>query len=127
MKLNKVFIKSPKKLNKEFSFYDPAVRFRRKFFIQDFKKAEIYVCGLGYGYYYINGEGITKDKFTAPVSDYRKTIWYNKYDVTKFLKSGENVFFGESENAIKSGVFKDVFKVDIVKTEVDGRVQYVVI
>ena len=43
------------------------------------------------------------------------------------MKSGENVFFGESENAIKSGVFKDVFKVDIVKTEVDGRVQYVVI
>ena len=43
------------------------------------------------------------------------------------MKSGENVFFGEPENAIKRGVFKEVFNVDIVKTEVDGRVQYVVI
>lgn len=115
MKLNKVFIKSPKKLNKEFSFYDPAVRFRRKFFIQDFKKAEIYVCGLGYGYYYINGEGITKDKFTAPVSDYRKTIWYNKYDVTKFLKSGENVFCALLGNGFLNESFETAWDLNKAK------------
>ena len=70
MKLNKIFIKSPKKLNKDFSFENPAIRFRRKFYIGEYKKAEIYVCGIGYGYYYINGEIITKDKFTAQQKRY---------------------------------------------------------
>ena len=49
------------------------------------------VCGLGYAYYYINGTAVSGDRFTAPVSDYNKTLWYNTYDVTDLLKEGENV------------------------------------
>jgi len=70
----------------------PCVMFRKKFEIDDFKSAKVYVCGLGYGYYYINGKKITEDLFTAPVSDYNKTLWYNSYDVTEFLQKGENIF-----------------------------------
>lgn len=67
--------------------------FRRVFTLPDkpFKKAVLTVCGLGYGYYWLNGQRITTDLFTAPVSDYTKTLWYNRYDVTKFLKPGENI------------------------------------
>ena len=73
----------------------PCVMFRKKFEIKEcenFRDAKVFVCGLGYGYYYINGKKITQDLFTAPVSDYNKTLWYNKYDVSEFLQPGENIF-----------------------------------
>ncbi|MCR5263519.1 MAG: glycoside hydrolase family 78 protein [Clostridiales bacterium] len=56
------------------------------------RSAEVRVCGLGYGYYWLNGEPLSRDLFTAPVSDYRKTLWYNSYDLTNRLKEGVNVF-----------------------------------
>ena len=70
----------------------PCVIFRKNFELENFSEAKVCVCGLGYGYYYINGKKITDDLFTAPVSDYNKTLWYNAYDVTGFLREGENVF-----------------------------------
>ena len=53
-------------------------------------KAELSICGLGYAYCFINGKKITDDMFCAPVSDYRKTLWYVKYDVTSLLSKGNN-------------------------------------
>ncbi|HNX13266.1 MAG TPA: family 78 glycoside hydrolase catalytic domain [Oscillospiraceae bacterium] len=73
---------------------DTAPLFRRKFMLlpdRPFKKAVLTVCGLGYGYYWLNSQRVTTDLFTAPVSDYTKTLWYNRYDVTKYLKPGENI------------------------------------
>lgn len=71
----------------------PAPLFRRRFMIEGpVESAEVRVCGLGYGYYWLNGEPLSEDLFTAPVSDYRKTLWYNAYDVTGRLREGENVF-----------------------------------
>ncbi len=55
------------------------------------EKAELSVCALGFGYVYINGRKITEDLLAAPYSDYRKTLWYLTYDVTEFLREGENV------------------------------------
>ena len=40
---------------------------------------------------WLNGEKITSDLFTAPVSNYSKTLWYNTYDVTNLLNKGENI------------------------------------
>ena len=72
---------------------DYAPMFRKKFEVKDeIKSAVLTVCGLGYGYYYINGESVTADLFTAPVSDYRKTLWYNRYDIKDKLYKGENIF-----------------------------------
>ena len=85
------FIKSPA----PFRWHEnaPAPLFRRKFTVEGpVESAEVRVCGLGYGYYWLNGEALSEDLFTAPVSDYRKTLWYNAYDVTGRLKEGENVF-----------------------------------
>ena len=65
--------------------------FRRTFSVKSVRKAELSVCGLGYGYYYINGNPVTNDLFTAPVSNYGKTLWYNTYDVTELLTEGNNV------------------------------------
>lgn len=55
------------------------------------QSAELLVCGLGIGYFYINGKPVSDDLFTAPVSDYNKTVWYNRYDVTDRIKNGNNV------------------------------------
>jgi len=72
---------------------DYAPMFRKKINLEEeIQSAVLTVCGLGYGYYYINGEAVSEDLFTAPVSDYRKTLWYNRYDVTDKLYRGENVF-----------------------------------
>lgn len=68
-----------------------APMFRKKFNIAQKKEAKLFVCGLGYGYFYINGQKVTDDLFTAPVSNYEKTLWYNVYDVTDMLSEGENI------------------------------------
>ena len=90
------FIKADMPFVHEFNKFDknksPCVMFRKKFNVKNPKQAKISVCGLGYGYYYINGRKITQDLFTAPVSDYNKTLWYNVYDVSEFLRDGENIF-----------------------------------
>ena len=71
---------------------DYAPMFRKKFTVETaVNSAVLTVCGLGYGYYYLNGRVVTDDLFTAPVSDYEKTLWYNRYDVTAQVKTGENI------------------------------------
>ena len=70
------FIKATNNFNKEFSLDCPAPIFRKKFNALKCEKAIIKVCGLGYGYYYINGKPITEDLFIAPVSNFEKTVLY---------------------------------------------------
>ncbi|MGM9626098.1 MAG: family 78 glycoside hydrolase catalytic domain, partial [Eubacteriales bacterium] len=85
------FIKAPGKFNPAADGGAPM--FRRVFRITEpVTNAFVRVCGLGYAYYFLNGKPISDDLFTAPVSDYRKTLWYQTYDVTDFLRQGENVF-----------------------------------
>lgn len=85
------FIKSSEKFKPEFTGRNIAPMFRKKFSLKKTNDAKLYVCGLGYGYYYINGKIVSNDLFTAPVSDYRKTLWYNVYNVSELLQEGENV------------------------------------
>jgi len=86
------FIKTPSAFKPEYSTYDPALMFRKKFNVPGgFESATLSVCGLGYGYYYLNGKPVTKDLFIAPVSDYNKTLWYNVYDVSDLLQPGQNI------------------------------------
>lgn len=84
------FIKPGIPFEKEFTGKNYAPMFRKSFFANKVNSAKLYICGLGYAYCYINGKAITKDLFTAPVSDYNKTLWYNTYDVTDLISKGEN-------------------------------------
>lgn len=88
---NSSFIKANADFDKEYTGHNYAPMFRKKFRLDNVSNARLYVCGLGYGYYYINGKIVTEDKFTAPVSDYQKTLWYNTYDVSELLQEGENI------------------------------------
>lgn len=85
------FIKAEPAFSKKAS---TAPMFRKTFEInEEIGSAVLSAAGLGYGYYWINGKKVTEDLFTAPVSDYRKTVWYNTYDVKELLKPGKNVIF----------------------------------
>ncbi|HQM95606.1 MAG TPA: family 78 glycoside hydrolase catalytic domain [Clostridia bacterium] len=84
---------------------DPALMFRKLFHLESgYTKAILYVAGLGIGYHYINGISVSEDLFTSATSEYTKTIWYNRYDVTNIIKQGDNTacsllgngFFNES-------------------------------
>lgn len=87
-----MFIEYPGQFDPAYKIIDPAPVFRRNFDVKDgFNKATLEVCGLGIGYYYLNGGIVSEDMFTAPVSDYNKTLWYNTYDVSKQLKVGKNL------------------------------------
>lgn len=56
------------------------------------KEAVVSICGLGHYELTINGKKVGNGEFTPYWSDYDKTIYYNTFDVTSFLKKGENVF-----------------------------------
>jgi alpha-L-rhamnosidase len=66
--------------------------FRKEFSIEkEINKAYVFVSGLGQYELYINGNKIG-DRFLSPGwSDYRKTCFYNTFDVTEDLKQGPNV------------------------------------
>lgn len=65
--------------------------FRRQFPLgKEIKKAYVFISGLGHYELFLNGEKIG-DHFLSPGwSDYRKTCFYNTFDVTKNLKKGSN-------------------------------------
>lgn len=90
---NACFIKPDVALNISYTGKNYAPEFRKKFNLEQTGNAKLYVCGLGCGYYYINGKAVSGDLFTAPVSNYEKTLWYNVYDVSELLKKGENIIY----------------------------------
>ena len=91
----------------DFSLYDPAPLFRKEIIINStVGKAQISVQAPGFAVFYINGKPITEDLFISPVSDYRKILWYNTYDVTALLKKGKNTLCAIAGN----GFFNESFE-----------------
>lgn len=61
---------------------------------------------MGLGCVYLNGKPVTSDKFITPFGDYRKTLWYNSYDVAKLLRPGTN----EIEVIVGNGFYNEYLK-----------------
>jgi hypothetical protein len=55
------------------------------------RKAIVYVSGLGHYQLSINGKKVGDSEFAPLWSDYRKTVYYNTFDVSGRLQKGENV------------------------------------
>ncbi len=66
--------------------------FRKEFAVTgEIKKATINICGLGHYELQMNGTKVG-DRFLAPGwSNYQKRSLYNSYDITSYLKNGNNV------------------------------------
>lgn len=86
------FIKPNIPFEPAFSGKNYAPMFRKTVRLDKLGSARLYVCGLGYAYYYINGRAVSADLFTSAVSNYDKTLWYHSYDVTDMLCEGDNTF-----------------------------------
>lgn len=85
--------------------------FKKEIYIDDFSKAVISICGLGFFELYINGLKVSKDLFVPAWSNYEKRdfkdkfilypnndimtsrIYYLTYNITKYLKKGNNVIY----------------------------------
>lgn len=52
--------------------------------------AELFIIGLGYGIYTINGKNVTDEVLTTQFTCFDKKILYNRYNVTDFLHTGKN-------------------------------------
>ncbi len=51
----------------------------------DILRAKLYLCGLGCGEYYLNGQRVTEDMIDPPFSNYEREVYYRIYDVTSLL------------------------------------------
>ncbi|MBL7745756.1 MAG: family 78 glycoside hydrolase catalytic domain, partial [Chitinophagaceae bacterium] len=70
-----------------------SARYLRKSFAGNggIKRATVFIAGMGLYELYINGQKIGDQVLSPNPTDYRKTVLYNVQDVTKQVKSGENV------------------------------------
>ena len=74
----------------------PAPLLRKEFALNGtVKRARLYVCGLGYGVYTINGEPVTDAVLQTEYSQYHKTVYYHTFDVTGLLHTGQNCIGAE--------------------------------
>lgn len=64
---------------------------RKKIIIKKpLKSARLYATARGIYEFYINGQRWSNDYFNPGSTDYRYRLMYNSYDITPFLKEGEN-------------------------------------
>ena len=72
---------------------------RTKFVVQKkIKKAVMYASGLGCAEYYVNGKRTDDHYIEPPFTNYEKTVYYRRYDLTEMINEGGNaltVLLGE--------------------------------
>lgn len=90
MKFSSRFIKRNNKMC-DFDTWVSAPYFRKTFDL-DFaaETAEITITGLGFYELYINGKNITKGPLAPYISNFHHVVYYDNYDIAKYLKKGKN-------------------------------------
>jgi alpha-L-rhamnosidase len=69
----------------------PAAFLRSEFQLsKPVRRARVYATALGNYELHLNGRKVGRDHFTPGYTDYRKTLYYNAYDVTEQLQQGPN-------------------------------------
>ena len=84
--LEKSFIK-PKNKNVSFPIFFKQFNLKNK----QIKKARLYITGLGLYRAYINNERVGKSYLTPGYNDYDYYLRYQTYDITKLLKTENNI------------------------------------
>ncbi len=65
--------------------------FRKSFRLEEAGRGEILICGLGFYDLFVNGRKITKGYLTPYISNPDHLVYFDRYDITPFLRPGENV------------------------------------
>ena len=76
------------KVNKKERY--PVDCFRKTFHVSGVQKARLYITACGLYEAKLNGQRIGDFILAPGITDYRKRVQYQTYDVTKLLQSGEN-------------------------------------
>lgn len=76
------------KVNKKKRY--PVDCFRKNFTVSDVKKARLYITACGLYEVRLNGERVGDFILAPGITDYRKRVQYQTYDVTALLQSGKN-------------------------------------
>ncbi|MCR4857531.1 MAG: glycoside hydrolase family 78 protein [Bacteroidales bacterium] len=65
---------------------------RKEFQLRDnVREARLYICGLGQYSAFLNGKEVAPEEIFKPaLSDYRKRVYFNSFDVTAQLHKGDN-------------------------------------
>jgi hypothetical protein len=70
---------------------EPLPLFRKSFTLSHpLARALLYASGLGQDELRLNGRKVDNDELTPGWSDYRKTVYYDAFDVTTLLRAGPN-------------------------------------
>ena len=70
---------------------EPLPLFRKSFTVSHpVARALLYASGLGQDELRLNGRKVSNDELTPGWSDYRKTVYYDTYDVTALVHAGPN-------------------------------------
>ena len=111
-----------KKMNNRFIGIDSTIKspfkstsllLRRTFNIRNTNhKFYLEVIGLGIGIYYLNGQRVTDSVLCTPNSDYSKTLYLERYDVTKLIRKGKNVIAIELGNGFYNESLETVWKIN---------------
>ena len=65
--------------------------FRKAFSAADIRKARLYITACGLYEARLNGQRVGDFILAPGITDYRKRVQYQSYDVTGLLKDGENI------------------------------------
>lgn len=74
------------------SHYGSLSMLRTEFNLESKKisKAKMYITAMGAYEMFINGKPVSEDWFNPGMSQYRETLNYHAYDVTRLIRNGEN-------------------------------------
>ncbi|GFP74526.1 family 78 glycoside hydrolase catalytic domain [Clostridium fungisolvens] len=95
------WISDGEKLENEIDYYkdNRNCLMRKKFNVNDeIKEAFLYIVGLGYYNVYLNGIKVGKSELNTDWTKYSKGVYYDVYEVSKFLNNGDNVISVELGN-----------------------------
>lgn len=95
------WISNGEKLENEIDYYNDNRNclIRKKFsVIDEISEGFLYIVGLGYYNVYINGEKVGKAELNTDWTKYSKCIYYDVYEVSKYLNKGDNVISVELGN-----------------------------
>lgn len=95
------WISNGEKLENEIDYYkdNRNCLIRKKFnVIDEINEAFLYIVGLGYYNVYINGTKVGKAQLNTDWTKYSKCIYYDVYEVGKYLNKGDNVISVELGN-----------------------------
>jgi len=72
--------------------FEPAPLFRKSFNLDtEVKEGRVYIAAAGYYELYVNGKRVGENYLDPGYTHFDKRILYNTYDVSSYLKKGENV------------------------------------